>query len=134
MKQALSRGHKVTALLRTPAKLQQTHPNLLTVRGDVLDYCAVKSAVEGQDAVLCALGHKRWLWPTAILSKGTENIVRAMREKSVSSFICETALGLGDSRGRLGLYYSLFVIPFILPFYFFDKGRQEEAIRNSSLA
>ena len=33
----------------------------------------------------------------------------------------------------MGLYYTLFTIPVILPFYFWDKGRQEAAIRASSL-
>ena len=47
--------------------------------------------------------------------------------------ICETSLGIGDSRGRLGLYYTLFVIPVITYFYFKDKERQEKFIRDSSL-
>jgi uncharacterized protein YbjT (DUF2867 family) len=32
----------------------------------------------------------------------------------------------------MGLYYTLFVIPFILPFYYWDKRRQEQVIRASS--
>ncbi len=47
--------------------------------------------------------------------------------------VVETALGVGDSAGRLGLYYTLFTIPFILPFYWHDKGRQERVVRESSL-
>jgi uncharacterized protein YbjT (DUF2867 family) len=31
----------------------------------------------------------------------------------------------------MGLYYTLFVIPLILPFYFWDKTRQERAVQNS---
>src|SRR3989449_1541862 len=53
---------------------------------------------------------------------------RAMKTCDVQRFICETSLGIGSSVGRLGLYYTFFVIPFILPFYFWDKVRQEEAI------
>ena len=33
----------------------------------------------------------------------------------------------------MGIYYTFFVIPFILPFYFWDKRRQEKIIRSSSL-
>ena len=47
--------------------------------------------------------------------------------------ICITSLGINDSRFRLGLYYSLFVIPFILFFYFLDKSKQEKLIMNSKL-
>lgn len=141
VKQALERGHTVTALVRKPEKLQkgQTgasaahNPNLKILQGNVLDYESVCRAVEGQDAVLSALGHKRWLYPTRILSDGTKNIIRAMEQHHVSRFICETSLGVGDSFGRLGLYYTIFTIPVILPFYFWDKGRQEAAIRASSL-
>ena len=33
------------------------------------------------------------------------------------------ALGIGDSAGRTGVYYTFFVIPIVLPFYFWDKTR-----------
>ena len=68
-----------------------------------------------------------------ILSEGTRNLLRAMEGKGVQRFVCETALGIGDSAGRLGLYYTLFVIPFILPFYFWDKARQERIIAASTI-
>jgi putative NADH-flavin reductase len=99
----------------------------------VLDYPSLEAAVVGQDAVLSALGHKRWFYPNRILSTGTRNLVRAMETHGVRRLVCETALGVGDSRGRAGLYYTLFVAPFILPFYFRDKERQEDVIRGSSL-
>ncbi len=131
--QALERGHQVTALVRNPTKLQLEHPQLRVVRGDVLDYASVESAMRGQEAVLCALGHKRFFYPTRILSKGTENILTAMKAHGVPRLVCETSLGLGDSGGRMGLYYTLFVIPAILPFYFWDKVRQERVIAASDL-
>lgn len=132
VRQALERGHQVTAFARRPEKLEIQHQNLRVVRGDVLDAASVGSAVAGQDAVVSALGHKRWLGPTRILSQGTANLLDAMAAHGVKRFVCETSLGVGDSFGRLGLYYTLFVIPVILPFYFWDKGRQEAIIRASA--
>jgi len=131
--QALERGYAVTALVRNRAKLISTHQFLTIQVGDVLDQSSVDQAVAGQDAVLCALGHKRWFYPNRILSKGTENIIHAMNTHRVRRFVCETSLGVGDSFGRLGLYYTLFTIPFILPFYYWDKSRQESVIRTSGL-
>lgn len=131
--QALQRGHRVTAFVRKPSKLAMAHKRLTICRGDILDYSTVEEAVKGQEAVLCALGHKRWLYPTRILSAGTENLIKAMSARGVRRLVCETSLGVGDSFGRLGLYYTLFVIPFILPFYWWDKHRQERMIRASSL-
>jgi uncharacterized protein YbjT (DUF2867 family) len=32
----------------------------------------------------------------------------------------------------MGLYYTLFVIPVVLPFYFWDKTRQERLIASSN--
>jgi uncharacterized protein YbjT (DUF2867 family) len=131
--QALKQGYAVTALVRTPGKLSGKDPHLTVVQGDVLDRSAVEKAVRGQDAVISALGHKRFFVPTRILSDGTRNIVSAMATHGVRRFVCETSLGIGDSVGRMGIYYSLFVIPCILPLYFWDKTRQERVIAASNL-
>lgn len=133
VEQALAQGHAVTAFVRNPARFVMTHERLTVVKGDVLEYDSVDRAVRGKDAVLSALGHKQWFIPTKILSAGTRNIVAAMEKHGVKRFVCETSLGIGDSRGRLGLYYTLFVIPFITFFYFRDKELQERLIRESSL-
>jgi nucleoside-diphosphate-sugar epimerase len=131
--QALERGHAVTALVRDPSALDVEHPRLHVMRGDVLDYPSVEAAMQTQQVVLCALGHKRFFQPTRILSEGTRNILRAMEAHGVRRLVCETALGIGDSAGRMGLSYTFFVIPFILPFYFWDKTRQERLIAASNV-
>src|SRR5712692_5401039 len=131
--QALERGHAVTAFVRNPAKLQLEHPQLKVVQGDVLDYGSVEAAVRGQEAVISALGHRRFFYPTRILSEGTGNLLRAMHTHGVPRFVCQTSLGIGDSAGRMGLYYTLFVIPVILPFYYWDKTRQERLIAASKV-
>jgi uncharacterized protein YbjT (DUF2867 family) len=131
--QALERGLTVTVLVRNPLKLRVQHPQLSVVRGDVLDYESVDAAVRGQDAVVCVLGHKTYFRPTRILSEGTRHILRAMEANHVSRLVCQTSLGIGDSAGRMGLYYTFVVIPLILPFYFWDKTRQERLIAASQV-
>ena len=131
--QALDRDHSVTAFARKASKIKITHENLKVIEGDVLDVDSLNKAIAGQDAVLCALGHKRWFYPTKILSKGTKNIIDEMEKNNVKRFICETSLGLGKSVGKMGLYYTFFVIPIILPFYFWDKRKQESVVQLSSL-
>lgn len=130
---ALDRGYEVTALVRNPSKLAIEHPRLRVVKGDVLDFAPVEQAVRGQDAVASALGHKRFLCPSSILSEGTRDVIRAMEARGVRRLVCETSLGIGSSAGRMGLQYTFFVLPIILPFYFFDKTRQERLIAASSL-
>ncbi len=129
--QALERGYSVRVLVRDPSKLKAEHPKLEVMRGDILNYASVEEALRNQDAVLCALGHKRFFYPTRILSEGTRNLLRAMEVQGVLRLVCETALGLGDSVGRMGLYYSFLIIPLVLPFYFWDKTRQERLIAAS---
>lgn len=131
--QALERGYTVTALVRDPSRLSLQHPQLTVVRGDVLDEASVDAAMRGQEAVLSALGHRRYFAPTRILSDGTRNILRAMETHGVARIVCETSLGIGDSAGRMGVYYTFFLIPLILPFYFWDKTRQERVIAQSKV-
>ena len=131
--QALQKGHLVTVLARNPAKLKLKYPNLKILQGNILQSKEVAAAVKGQDAVLSALGHKRFFIPTSTLSKGTANIISAMEEHNVKRLVCITSLGINDSRFRLGLYYTLFVIPVILFFYFLDKSKQEKLIMRSTL-
>ena len=133
VEQALKLGHEVTALARNPAKLSLPHPRLRVVQGDVLAPATLEPAMQGQDAVLCALGHKRFLGPTRILSQGTANIVRAMQDAKVPRLVCESSLALGNSTGRGGLIATFFVYPLILPFYVWDKLRQEKIIEESDL-
>ena len=131
--QALERGFAVTALVRNPSRLPVDHPQLTVIQGDVLDYASVEAAMRGQEAVVSALGHKRFFYPTRILSEGTRNILRAMETHRVPRLVCETSLGIGDSAGRMGLLFTLFTIPVILPFYFWDKTRQERMIAESNV-
>lgn len=131
VRQALDLGHEVTALVRKPKKLKIEHPRLRVAKGNVLDYASVESAMQGQNAVVCALGTKRFFFPTRTLSEGTRNILRAMKACHAPRLICESSLGLGSSVGRLGVLFTFFVVPVILPFIFWDKIRQEKLIEES---
>jgi putative NADH-flavin reductase len=131
--QALERGYEVAALVRHPTALNLQHQRLRVVRGNVLDRTTVDEVVRGQNAVLCALGHKHFFGPTRILSEGARNLVHAMETHGTPRLVCETALGIGDSAGRMGVSYTLFVIPVVLPFYFWDKARQERLIAASGV-
>ncbi len=133
IKQSLEEGHIVTAILRKPQKLNIKHPNLKLIQGDVLDPSSISSVFKHQEAVLSVLGHKKFIIPSNILSKGTSNIIEAMKQGNIKRLICVTALGINDSKYKLGLYYTLFTIPFILYFYFKDKEKQEDMITASDL-
>lgn len=133
VKQGLEEGHNITVLARKPEIVKIKHSNLRVVKGDVLDIASLDEAICGQEAVLSALGHKRFFIKTTILSTGTKNIITTMSKHKIRRFICITSLGINDSKFKLGLYYTLFVIPVILLFYFLDKSKQEKLIKESKL-
>ena len=53
--EAALRGHEVTALVRDPARANLPEP-VVKIRGDVLDPASLDLAIEGTEAVVCALG------------------------------------------------------------------------------
>lgn len=128
--QALDKGHLVTAFARDPSKVTITHKNLRIVQGDILEYEKVKQAVEGQEAVISALGNDRNKRKT-ILSEGTGNIIRAMEECHVKRLICMSAAGI--LRNDAGFLFGRIIIPIFLKQVYEDKIRQMEIIRQSNL-
>jgi putative NADH-flavin reductase len=133
VRQALELGYETTAFVRDPAKVTITHPQLRVARGDVLDLASVEAAMEGQDAVVSALGQRQLFVPSNMQTEGMRNILQAMETRGVRRIVCVTALGLGDSVGKLGLATTLLVFPFILAIIFWDKSRQEQLIATSKL-
>jgi putative NADH-flavin reductase len=133
VKQGLELGYEVTAFARTPAKLDEfKHENLKIVQGDVFNFADVEKAIIGQDTVLSALGNPT-LKPNNTTSEGTRNIVKAMQVNDVKRFVCETSLGVGDSREQAGFFFSKIIIPTLLKNAIADKEIQEQIIRESDV-
>ena len=132
VKQALAAGHEVTAYARDLAKLgDMAPPRLLVVRGDVLDSAVVEKAVAGHDAVLCAIG--AGAGRTTLRENGTRNIVQAMEKAGVRRLICQSSMGIGDSRANLGLLTKYVIVPVFLRHAFADHERQEAVVTASAL-
>jgi putative NADH-flavin reductase len=53
--EALSRGHRVTAVSRNPAQIEMQHPNLSAVRGDLLDNQSIRELTDGRDVVIVSV-------------------------------------------------------------------------------
>jgi putative NADH-flavin reductase len=131
VQQALDR-HQVTAVAREPADLKIDHDRLKVVKGDILDPPSIESALEGNEAVLSTLGIRIFKKNT-IISEGTRNILAAMKKIGIPRFICETALGLGDSRGQPAWAFNWIILPLLLRNVFADKEEQELLIMQSGL-
>jgi putative NADH-flavin reductase len=132
VRQALALGHEVTAFARRPAALGIAHERLRVVEGDALRRDSVEDAVEGQEAVLSALGTRSLFRRITLLSRSAELILGAMTGRGIRRLIVETSLGVGDSRGQLGPIGKGAVMLFLARIYA-DKERQEAVIRASDL-
>jgi putative NADH-flavin reductase len=128
--QALEKGHSVTAFTRRAASIPSEHRNLRIIEGDILDYEKVKETLTGQDVVMSTLGVNERKYNT-ILSDGTRNIIRAMKECGVQRFICMSSAGVLGNDG--GFIFGKIMVPLLLKQIMADKKRQLEAIRESGL-
>ncbi len=129
--QALAAGHTVVALVRDPAKVTLQQPNLILVRGNVLELSDVLKTVNSVDAVLCSLGNTANN-PAMVVSTGTQNIVQAMRQKGVKRLIVISSLGVGDSKDQVGWLFKLIMWTFLRK-VIRDKEEQEKIVRASGL-
>ncbi len=102
VKQALDSGHLVTAFVRSPARLEITHPHLSLFPGDVLDTAAVEQAVAGHDAVISALGPAR---PAVVgmMQTAANNILAAMKKHGIRRLVSMTGAGVRDPQDQPGL-------------------------------
>jgi putative NADH-flavin reductase len=132
IKQALDQGHNVVAYARHPAKIDDIkHASLQVVRGDVLDPAVVESAVAGQEAVLSTIG--AGAERTTLREDGTRNIVKAMEKTGVRRLICQSSLGVGDSRTNLPFFTKYIIVSVFVRHAFADHERQEAVVKQSSL-
>ncbi|MDH3455820.1 MAG: SDR family oxidoreductase [Gemmatimonadota bacterium] len=130
--QALDQDHRVTAYARDPAKIEDIQHSCLTVvRGDVLDAVTVKSAVAGHEGVLVTIGTGPSR--TTLREEGTRNIVQATQGTGVKRLICQSSLGVGDSRTNLPFFTKYIIVGIFLRHAFADHERQEAVVRQSSL-
>lgn len=133
VKKLLDKGYVVTAFVRDLKKLNGIKNSQFTqMPGSIHDYEAVLQVVQENDIVISALGTSNYL-PNTIISEGLDNILRAMKESGVNNLIFQSSLGVGESKGQLGLLYNLFLLPFLLRFVFRDKERQESLITSTTI-
>ncbi len=83
LREALERGHQVTAVVRDPAKgaeLVERHPGLAVTTGDVLDPASVTDAARGQDVVVSAVGGGDGPGHLATIEPAAKSLVAGLRE------------------------------------------------------
>jgi len=90
---ALSEGHEVTVLARSPEKLT-LHDRLTVIQGDVRDADAVSLAVAGMDVVFSALGTDK----TTTLTEAIPHMIKAMKDAGINRIVTIGTAGILQSK------------------------------------
>ncbi|MEU3351955.1 NAD(P)H-binding protein [Streptomyces sp. NPDC037389] len=98
LREALDRGHQVTAVVRDPAKLTEQHPNLTVTTGDVLDPVSVAAVAKGQDVVVSAVGGGDGPGHIATIKPAAESLVTGLRTLGDTAPRLITVGGAGSLR------------------------------------
>ncbi len=134
VEQALEQGHRVTAILRSPEKLNITHANLTRVKGDVLQPEALANLLEGKDAVISAIGLTSFK-NTVLFSEGAKNTLAAMEKAGVSRafFISASGLEINPSHSIMVRFATRFILQLLLKNMYADVWRMEAIVKKSGL-
>jgi len=128
--QALAAGHHVTILVRTPAAFVEPPQRLRVVQGDVRQADQVAAVVDGQDAVLSALGpHERG--PVDLCTAAMTAILAVMTRDGVRRLVALSAYGARESHDS-SLYNVL--LWRMRKEKMLDKERMEERSSGNAMA
>ena len=130
-RQALERGHRVSAFTRSAGKIEADVPNLRVSLGDVMDRAGVAEAVDGHHAAIVALG-SNGLRDKTTLASGTRNIVDAMAQGGVGRLVVLSAAGVGNSWRQISLLAKVMFKTMLRNIYT-DHTAQEAIVRKSDL-
>ncbi|WP_440119595.1 NAD(P)-dependent oxidoreductase [Paenibacillus sp. QZ-Y1] len=90
---ALQDGHHVTALVRTPGKIQTHDHNLTIIQGNVLHQDELVRATHGMDVVISALNTDG----TTTLSESMPLLIQAMHKEGIQRIITVGTAGILQS-------------------------------------
>ena len=121
--QALANGDNVIGLTRNPSKLVipqgsggakaggvLSDPKLTMIAGDVTkmaDVQKVFAAADSIDGVVVALGGKTSDVGDSMLTDGTNNVIKAMKDKGVKRLSVVTSIGAGDSENQAPFFFKV---------------------------
>lgn len=94
VKQLLEQGFQLKLLLRNPDSFQIKNSLIEVVKGDVTNYSAVSTLVEGCQAVISTLGLGIPASEPTVFTNATTNIIRAINQQNIHRYIVTTGLNV----------------------------------------
>jgi putative NADH-flavin reductase len=131
---ALQQGHTVTAVVRNPANITITHPNLLVVKGDIMNTLPWEKHLQHQDVVISAIG-KTSTKKTVLYSLGNKNLIEAMKRTGATRvfFISASGLEVNPTHNFFLRFATKYILQAILKNSYADLWRMEKIIKESDL-
>ncbi|MFG2195384.1 NAD(P)-dependent oxidoreductase [Streptomyces sp. NPDC048639] len=133
VRQALTAGHEVTAVVRDPARLSVPESGTVeVVTAGLTDPALLGPAVAGRDAVFSGLG-PRSRKQVGIASSGTRTILRAMEAEGVRRFLAVSAAPVGPPPEGESLRLRLMtpLVKAVFRDQYADLAVMEEDVRRS---
>jgi len=135
VRQALDAGHKVTAVVRDPARFDVSHPALevATVPG-LTDPEVLRPVLEGSGAAISGVG-PRGRKDGPVASSATRGILRAMEASGVRRLVAVSAVPVGPVPEGESFVNRRIVLPLISAFardVYADLAAMEDEIRRST--
>ncbi len=132
VREALARGHRVSAFARDPARLGIVSAALRPIPGDVADGATVARAVPGHDAVVSTLGVGTPLQHDPKVVAGIAHILAAMQGAGLRRMIYQSFIGVRESRAAVG-FVLRFIAPLPLRHEIADHEAKEALIKASTM-
>lgn len=133
VRQALTAGHEVTAVVRDPARLSVTGDRLEVFRAELAEPEAVRSAVAGRDAVLSGLG-ARSRKDAGTATRLTRTVLAAMKAEGTRRLLVVSAGPVGPApEGDKGIDRAMRgLVSALLKDVYADLGEMEAELARST--
>src|SRR5215213_448990 len=135
VRQALDAGHKVTAVVRDPARFDVSHPALeVATVADLTDPEVLRPVLETSDAAISGVG-PRTRKDGPVASSATRGILRAMEASGVRRFVAVSAVPVGPVPKGESFVNRRILLPFINAFardVYVDLAEMEDEIRRNA--
>jgi putative NADH-flavin reductase len=126
VQQALSKGHHVTAFVRSPESITSMNERLTLIKGDTVDENQLADAMQNHDAVLSVLGPREVFKPSSLLRDSALATTRAMQRSGVERLVILSAAAHFPGIPNR-------IVSFILRNHMRDSLAMEKVVQDSGL-
>ncbi|AKV86542.1 nucleoside-diphosphate sugar epimerase [Microbacterium sp. CGR1] len=132
LERALEHGDEVTVLVRRPDALDGLANRVTVVQGDATSTDDVTRAMDGQDAVVSALGRATSFRSEELFTHAASAVVAAMGKTGVRRLVWLSSFGVGATFASASGLQKLFYRTFLRAIYV-DKAASEKTLRGAGL-